>query len=66
MRRLALVWGVHPVKQECPTTLEEIFELAAGIAQHLGVVKKGESIVLTAGLPLMVSGSTNLVKVHVV
>ncbi len=66
MRRLALAWGVHPVTQECPNTLEEIFEIAASIAQNLGVVKKGESIVLTAGLPLMVSGSTNLVKVHVV
>ncbi len=66
MRRLALVWGVYPVKQVCPSTLEEIFEVAAGVAKKLGAVKKGQSIVLTAGLPLMVSGSTNLLKVHVV
>ena len=66
MRRLALVWGITPILRDCPSTLEDVFDLAAATAKKLGVVKKGESIVLTAGLPLMVSGSTNLVKVHVV
>ncbi len=66
MRRLALVWGVHPEKQAQYQTLDDLFELSGSVARESGVAKPGESIVVTAGLPLMVSGSTNLVKVHVV
>jgi pyruvate kinase len=66
MRRLSLVWGVHAVQRPKPKRLEKVFDLAVEVAMGLGVVVKGDRLVLTAGLPLMVSGSTNLVKVHVV
>jgi len=66
MRRLALVWGTHPEKQAHYDTLDDLFEVAGRIARERGIAQPGESIVLTAGLPLMVTGSTNLVKVHVV
>ncbi len=64
-RRLALVWGVHAVLKPRPDTLEEVFDMAASVARDLKVAEAGDKIVVTAGVPLMVSGGTNLVKVHV-
>ena len=66
MWRLAMVWGVHAVQRTNPVSLEKVFDLAVEVATSLGVVVKGDRLVLTAGVPLMVTGSTNLVKVHVV
>lgn len=64
MRRLSLAWGVQPVKKPEPSNLEEVFQLAREVALELSVAGRGELIVITAGLPLAVPGSTNLVKVH--
>ena len=64
MRQLNLVWGVYPLRKSAPANLEEWLETARITAMETGVAKTGDVIVLTAGLPLGVAGSTNLVKVH--
>jgi len=64
VRRLSLAWGVLPVMKPEPTKLEEVFELAREVALETDVARRGDLIVITAGLPLAVPGSTNLVKVH--
>lgn len=65
MRRLSLPWGVLPIhKTEHMTDLEELFGLAREVALETGVAQRNDLIVITAGLPLAVPGSTNLVKVH--
>ena len=64
MRQLNLVWGVYPLRKSVPANLEEWLETARITALETGVAKTGDVIVLTAGLPLGVAGSTNLVKVH--
>jgi pyruvate kinase len=64
MRRLNLVWGTYPLIKTSPTNLEEWLEVARQTAMETGLAKIGDVIVLTAGLPLGVPGSTNLVKVH--
>ena len=64
MRRLSVVWGVYPVKRSEPSDLEDWLEEARKIALETGIAVKGDLIVITAGMPLMVPGSTNLVKVH--
>ncbi len=64
VRRLSLAWGVLPVIKPEPTNLEEVFELASETALETNVAKRGDLVVITAGLPLAVPGSTNLVKVH--
>ena len=64
VRRLSLAWGVLPVKKPEPANLEEVFELAREVALETGIARKGDLVVMTAGLPLSVPGSTNLVKVH--
>lgn len=64
VRRLSLAWGVYPVRKPEYANLEEIFKLARGIALEASIAKRGDLVVITAGLPLRVPGSTNLVKVH--
>jgi pyruvate kinase len=62
--RLSLAWGVLPLKEPEPANLEEVFELASKSALETKLAKRGDLIVITAGIPLGVSGSTNLVKIH--
>jgi pyruvate kinase len=64
VRRLSLPWGVLPVMKTELTNLEEAFELAAEVALEIGIAERGDLLVITAGIPLRVPGSTNLVKVH--
>jgi pyruvate kinase len=64
VRRLSLAWGVFPVKKPEPAKLEEVFELAREVVLETSVARRGDLVVITAGLPLSVPGSTNLVKVH--
>ena len=66
MRRLALVWGALPVKRSVPESLDEVFRLAAEVALETGAAGRGDLVVMAAGVPLGVSGSTNLVKVQTV
>jgi pyruvate kinase len=64
MRRLSLVWGVLPIRKPAPSNLEEVFELASGVALETHVARRGNLVVVTAGIPLNRPGSTNLVKIH--
>jgi pyruvate kinase len=64
VRRLSLPWGVLPLIKPELKNLEEAFELAAEVALETGIAEKGDLLVITAGIPLRVPGSTNLVKVH--
>ena len=45
---------------------DQLFDLAVDTAEKTGIVQQGEVVVITAGVPLGVSGTTNLIKVHVV
>jgi len=62
--RLSLVWGVLPLQKPEPANLEEVFELASQAALETRLAKRGDLIVIVAGIPLGVPGSTNLVKIH--
>lgn len=64
-RQLSLSWGVTPVLMEVKETSDELFDHAVKRAEEMGMVSPGELVVLTAGVPLGVSGTTNLIKVHV-
>jgi pyruvate kinase len=64
VNRLSLAWGVLPLKEPEPANLEEVFELASKSALETKLAKRGDLIVIIAGIPLAVSGSTNLVKIH--
>lgn len=63
MRRLSLAWGVLPVKGTQAHSTDELFEIALQGGHDSGLLKEGDLVVITAGIPLGQSGSTNLIKV---
>ncbi len=65
-RRLALTWGVFPLRIEGRAWTDELINEAIGECLRAGLVRTGDLVVLTAGVPVGVSGSTNLLKVHTV
>ncbi len=64
--QLALVWGVHPVLCQIQTTTDQLFTHAIFCAKARGYIDEGDKVVLTAGVPLGVSGGTNTLKINVV
>lgn len=62
-RQLNLSWGVMPVKCEIKENTDELFDHAVEVSLNKGAIKKGERVVITAGIPLGISGTTNMIKV---
>lgn len=65
-RQLAMSWGVAPVLYEEKKDSDGLFELAVDRALGTGIIKSGDLVVLTAGLPIGIPGMTNILKVHMV
>lgn len=65
-RRLTLVWGVTPQMGKAATSTDEMLDIAVEESLHSGVVHHGDLVVISAGVPVGESGTTNLMKVHVV
>ncbi len=66
MRKLSLYWGVYPVKISKMNSTDEIIEMSVERALELGYIENGDLTIITAGVPVGISGSTNLLKVHIV
>lgn len=66
MRKLSLVWGVYPVLSLKSNNTDEVIDRSINSAVEAGYVKEGDLIVITAGIPVGVTGTTNLIKVHTV
>ena len=64
-RQLALSWGVIPLLIEEKTQAEELFDYAVDAAEEAGFIESGDVVVITAGVPLGISGTTNMIKVQV-
>ncbi|MDO5048014.1 MAG: pyruvate kinase [Anaerococcus sp.] len=65
-RSLSIVWGVNPIVIQKAKETDELIERAIVGALSEGYVQEGDLTVLTAGIPLGVSGTSNLIKVHVI
>ncbi|MCM1246287.1 MAG: pyruvate kinase [Roseburia sp.] len=65
-RQLNMSWGVRPVLLEEKEEVFELFEYAAGECMREGLVNKGDVTVFTSGVPIGISGTTNMIKVQVV
>lgn len=65
-RRLSLNWGVYPILAPHFKSTDEMFETCIDVAKEAGFVQEGELAVLTAGVPIGLAGSTNLLKVETV
>lgn len=62
-RRLSLVWGVHAVKSQEINSFSEAVHNGCLIAETEGFAKSKDRIVVTAGVPFRVSGSTNILRI---
>lgn len=65
-RSLSLNWGVHPTVAEKPSTTDEMFDLASKKAVELGFASEGDLILITAGVPVGESGTTNVMKIQLI
>ncbi|OGO01367.1 MAG: pyruvate kinase [Chloroflexi bacterium RBG_13_53_26] len=63
-RRLLISWGVYPYEVQEPATVHDLFAQAVSLSLATGIAQKGDLIVVTAGIPLAVPGTTNLLKVE--
>ena len=62
-RTLTLVWGVKCIVQKDANNLEEMIKMTKAYSKREKIIKKGEKMVITAGLPLKKLGTTNLIRV---
>ena len=65
-RHLALSWGVIPLLMPYARNTDELIDFSVQAAQDAGLVQDGDLAVLTAGVPVGISGTTNMIKVHLV
>ena len=64
--QLNLVWGVSPVLVEEKNNVFDLFDYALDTTRDQGLMKEGDIAVITSGVPIGVSGTTNMIKVQVV
>ncbi len=62
-RQLNVLWGVIPLRIEEQETTNALFDKAVATAKENGLVESGDTVVLTAGVPLGISGKTNMIRV---
>jgi len=65
-RKLSLVWGVYSRVAPRAKSTDEMLDVAVEAAVESGIVKHGDLIVITAGVPVGETGSTNLMKIHMI
>lgn len=65
-RQLSLVWGVHAVQGSKATSTDEMLDIAIERGLSTQLFHRGSKVIITAGVPVGESGTTNLMKVHVI
>ncbi len=66
VRKLSLEWGVYPIHSHVCETTDEVLDNSIQSAIDAGFVEEGDLVVITAGIPVGLSGTTNLIKVHTI
>jgi len=64
IRRLLLPWGVYPYEVPEPATVHDLFAEGVRLCLNTGIARRGDLLVITAGLPIAIPGTTNLLKVE--
>lgn len=65
-RRLALTWGVHALLGDFAYTTDDVLDLAIQRGLETNYFKRGDRVIITAGVPVGESGTTNLMKIHII
>ena len=63
-RQMALYWGLMPIMMKRAENSDELVHSAVETAQRAGLVKHGDLVVITAGVPVGVSGTTNMIRIE--
>lgn len=63
-RQMSMSWGIVPLMCDEKNNTDELFSHAVDVASKNGLVGKGDLVVITAGIPLGISGTTNMLKVE--
>lgn len=66
VRKLTLSWGVYPLQSPEIKDTDDMIRKAKRTALKTGLVQRGDKIVITAGIPFGIAGTTNLIKVETV
>ncbi|MEG0249276.1 MAG: pyruvate kinase [Peptostreptococcus sp.] len=66
MRRLSLNWGTYPVKSDLGENTDEVVKASILATREAGFASSGDTVVVTAGVPVGKTGKTNLIKVSVI
>jgi len=62
--QLSLIWGITPVLVKAHSTIDELIQYSGKLLKEKGFVIKGDAFIITAGVSVGVSGSTNMLKIH--
>ena len=65
-RQLRMSWGVYPYLADTVSSTDELFALSVKAAADSGMVETGDLVVVTAGVPVSTSGTTNMLKVQMI
>ena len=65
-RQLSLSWGITSLMMPLAHSTDELIEMSTALAKENGFLHNGELAVVTAGVPVGVSGTTNMIKIHMV
>ena len=65
-RKLALVWGVFALHSEYANSTDEMLDVAVRTSVKTGLVRRGDLVIITAGVPVREPGTTNILKAHIV
>ena len=65
-RQLSLSWGITSLLMGPAHSTDELIEMSTALAQKNGYLHNGELAVVTAGVPVGVSGTTNMIRIHMV
>ena len=65
-RQLAISWGITPLMMPLAHSTDELIEMSTSLAKENGYLHDGELAVVTAGVPVGVSGTTNMIKIHMI
>lgn len=63
-RQMALYWGVEPIMMPYASSTDELVDFAVQAAAQAGVVHEGDLVVVTAGVPVGVAGTTNMIRIQ--
>ena len=62
-RQMSLYWGIEPVMVPSAHNTDELVELSIASASQAGYIQSGDLVVITAGIPVGVAGTTNMIRV---